>query len=213
MTSNVNVINKAGNSVDVKVNEVNGAIQIVIDVPQTGTELSLLSPGDVFEKNGIKYIVCEQFADGRTAVVRKECLDDTMEFGSDNNWKNSDLRKYLNGKYYNEIKNTFGVENIIEHEVDLTSLDGYDDYGVSEDKVSVMNIDRYRKYHRFIGNTGCWYWLSTSDSTPSGVGSSGVRCVGGFGSVNWCGCGCSGLVRPFFILKSSISVSFDQSRS
>lgn len=213
MTNNVNVINNAGNSVDVKVNEVNGAIQIVIDVPQTGTELSLLSPGDVFEKNGIKYIVCEQFADGRTAVVRKECLDDTMEFESDNNWKNSDLRKYLNGKYYNEIKNTFGVENIIEHEVDLTSLDGYDDYGVSKDKVSVMNIDRYRKYHRFIGNTGCWYWLSTPDSTPSGVGSSRVQCVGSDGDVGWGGCGCSGSVRPFFILKSSISVSFDQSRS
>lgn len=202
MTNNVNVINKAGNSVDVKVNEVNGAIQIVIDVPQTGTELSLLSPGDVFEKNGIKYIVCEQFADGRTAVVRKECLDDKMEFGSDNNWKNSDLRKYLNGKYYNEIKNTFGVENIMDHEVDLTSLDGYDDYGVSTDKISVMNIDRYRKYHRFIGNTGCWYWLSTPNSTPSGVGSSGVRCVDGGGGVDWDVCSCSGSVRPFFILKS-----------
>ena len=202
MTSNVNVINKAGNSVDVKVNEMNGAIQIVIDVPQNKTDISLLNPGDVFEKNGVEYIVCEQFADGRTAVVRKECLDDTMEFGSDNNWKNSDLRKYLNGKYYNEIKNTFGVENIIEHEVDLTSLDGYDDYGVSEDKVSVMNIDRYRKYHRFIGNTGCWYWLSTPNSTPSGVGSSDVQYVCCDGGVDWFGCYYSGSVRPFFILKS-----------
>ena len=202
MTSNVNVINKAGNNVDVKVNGMNGVIQIVIDVPQNKTDISLLNPGDVFEKNGVEYIVCEQFADGRTAVVRKECLDDTMEFGSDNNWKNSDLRKYLNGKYYNEIKNTFGVENIIEHEVDLTSLDGYDDYGVSEDKVSVMNIDRYRKYHRFIGNTGCWYWLSTPNSTPSGVGSSGVQHVYGDGDVYWDDCGYSGSVRPFFILKS-----------
>lgn len=202
MTNNVNVINKAGNNVDVKVNEINGAIQIVIDVPQNKTDISLLNPGDVFEKNGVEYIVCEQFADGRTAVVRKECLDDTMEFGSDNNWKNSDLRKYLNGKYYNEIKNVFGVENIMDHEVDLTSLDGYDDYGVSTDKISVMNIDRYRKYHRFIGNTGCWYWLSTPNSTPSGVGSSGVQYVSSNGNVDWGDCGCSGSVRPFFILKS-----------
>ena len=202
MTSNVNVINKAGNSVDVKVNEMNGAIQIVIDVPQNKTDISLLNPGDVFGKNGIEYIVCEQFADGRTAVVRKECLDDSMEFGNDNNWKNSDLRTYLNEEYYNEIKEVFGEENIVDHEVDLTSLDGYDDYGVSTDKVSVMNIDRYRKYHRFIGNTGCWHWLSTPDSTPSGVGSSNVRCVLSLGVVYWDGCGGSGSVRPFFILKS-----------
>lgn len=202
MTSNVNVINKTGNNVDVKVNEMNGAIQIVIDVPQNKTDILLLNPGDVFEKNGVEYIVCEQFADGRTAVVRKKCLDDSMKFGNDNNWKNSDLRKYLNGKYYNEIKNVFGVENIMDHEVDLTSLDGYDDYGVSTDKISVMNIDRYRKYHRFIGNTGCWYWFSTPTSTPSGVGSSIVQFVGSNGNVDWGGCGYSRSVRPFFIIKS-----------
>ena len=213
MTSNVNVINKAGNSVDVKVSEMNGAIQIVIDVPQFGTELALLSPGDVFEKNGVQYIVCEQLEDGTTAVVRKDCLDDEMEFGSDNDWKNSDLRTYLNEEYYNEIKEVFGEENIVNHEVDLTSLDGYDDYGVSTDKVSVMNIDRYRKYHRFIGNTGCWHWLSTPNSTPSGTSSSRVRYVYGDGCVRWGDCRYSGSVRPFFILKSTISVSFDKSRS
>lgn len=213
MTSNVNVINKAGNSVDVKVSEMNGAIQIVIDVPQFGTELALLSPGDVFEKNGVQYIVCEQFEDGRTAVVRKEYLDDEMKFGSDNNWKNSDLRTYLNDEHYNEIKEVFGEENIVDHEVDLTSLDGYDDYGVSTDKVSVMNIDRYRKYHRFIGNTEYWHWLSTPNSTPSGTGSSDVRCVLSDGYVDWSDCLCSWSVRPFFILKSTISVSFDKSRS
>ena len=185
----------------------------MIDVPQDGTELSLLNPGDVFEKNGVKYIVCEQFKDGRTAVVRKECLDDAREFGNDNNWKSSDLRAFLNNEYYNEIKNIFGVENIVEHEVDLMSLDGYDDYGVSTDKVSVMNIDRYRKYHRFIGDTGCWYWLSTPESTSSGTGSSGVQCVDSNGDVDWDCSGDEWSVRPFFILKSSISVSLKESRS
>lgn len=212
MTNNVNVINNASSSVDVKVSEMNGAIQIIIDVPQSGIELSLLKPGDVFEKNGVSYIVCEQFDNGTTAVVRKECLDKTMEFGNNNNWKESEWRKYLNREYLKEMEDTFGTDNIVEHDVDLTSLDGYDDYGVSVDKISVMNIDRYRKYHKYVGDTGECHWLSTPDSTPSGTGSSSVRCVGAGGCVDWSGCDWDRGVRPFFILKSSISVSYEKSR-
>lgn len=213
MRNSVNVINNAKNSVDVKVSEVNGAVQIVIDVANAGIELSLLKPGDVFEKNNISYIVCEQFDNGTAAVVRKECLDKTMEFGSNNNWKESGWRKYLHGDYLKEIENAFGNDNIVKHELDLTSLDGYDDYGISVDKVSAMNIDRYRKYHKYIGDTGESYYLSTPDSTPSGIGSSGVRYVDSSGNVSWCCPGDERSVRPFFILKSSISVSFGQSRS
>lgn len=207
MKKNINVINNAGNNVDVKVNEVNGAIQIIIDVPSVRTELSHLDPGDVFEKNGIEYIVCEQFEDSRTAVVRKECLDVTMKFGNNNNWKESVWRKYLNDTYLAEIENIFGKENIVEHEVDLTSLDGYDDYGVSVDKVSAMNIDRYRNYHKYIGDMEKWHYLSTPDSTLSGIGSSRVQCVSGDGDVDWGCAGYVGSVRPFFILNSNILVT------
>lgn len=207
MKKNINVINNAGNNVDVKVNEVNGVIQIIIDVPSVRTELSHLDPGDVFEKNGIEYIVCEQFENGRTAAVRKECLDVTMKFGNNNNWKESIWRKYLNDTYLAEIENIFGKENIVEHEVDLTSLDGFDDYGTSVDKVSAMNIDRYRKYHKHIGNTGKWYYLSTPDSTPSGTGFSRVQYVRGDGGVDWDYAGDVGSVRPFFILNSNVLVT------
>lgn len=209
MTNNVNVINNAGNNVDVKVNEVNGAIQIVIDVPSSGVELSTLEPGTVFKKNGVEYIVCEQHDDGNTSVMRKECLENGMKFGDNNNWIDSNVRSYLNESYLFDIENDFGEDNILVHDVDLTSFDGYNDYGVSKDKVSLMTIDRYRKYHKYIGDTGEWNWLSTPDSTPSGIGSSGVLYVHGNGSVDWCDCyGCSGYVRPFFILKSSVSVGF-----
>ena len=203
MTSNVNVINKVGKGVNVKVEEINGTTQIVIDIPQVKMDLTLLNPGDVFEMRGVEYIVCEQFEDGTTAVVRKECLDGAKKFGNDNNWKNSDLRKFLNNEYFNEIKDVFGAENIVNHGVDLLSLDGYDDYGLSMDKVSVMNIDRYRKYHKIIGTVAQSWWLSTPDSTPSGSGSSCVRFVGDVGRVIWGDAfDCEGSVRPFFILKS-----------
>ena len=205
--SNVNVINKAKEKVNVEVNEINGSIQIVIDVPPAGKELSSLKPGEVFKKNGTEYIVCEHFENGSTAIIRKECLEDGMEFGDTNNWAESGLRKFLNNEYLKNISDDFSQDNILDHEVDLLSLDGYDDYGRTTDKVSVLTIDQYRKYHKFIGNVDRWNWLATPDSTPSGTDASGVRVVRDGGYVYWdYSGGCSG-VRPFFLLKSSISVS------
>jgi len=207
MTNNVNVINSAGSSVDVKVEEKNGAVQILISCPTKRKELGALQPGDTFKKNDTEYIVCEQLENGMTAVVRKECLNGAMSFGTSNNWKESKWRGYLNDEYLKKLESIFGSENIIEHEVDLTSLDGYDDYGISVDKVSAMNIDRYRKYHKFIGNTETAHYLSTPNSTPSGLTSSGVRFVNDEGDVPYDGCGWIRSVRPFFILKANIFVS------
>lgn len=208
--SNVNVINKAKEKVNVEVNEINGSIQIVIDVPPAGKELSSLKPGEVFKKNGTEYIVCEHFENGSTAIIRKECLEDGIEFGDTNNWAESGLRKFLNNEYLKNISDDFSQDNILDHEVDLLSLDGYDDYGRTTDKVSVLTIDQYRKYHKFIGNVDRWNWLATPDSTPSGTDASGVRIVHGSGDVGWGYSGsCSG-VRPFFILKSDIFVSSEK---
>lgn len=205
--SNVNVINKAKEKVNVEVNEINGSIQIVIDVPPAGKELSSLKPGEVFKKNGTEYIVCEHFENGSTAIIRKECLEDGMEFGDTNNWAESGLRKFLNNEYLKNISDDFSQDNILDHEVDLLSLDGYDDYGRTTDKVSVLTIDQYRKYHKFIGNVDRWNWLATPDSTPSGTDASCVRVVGDGGGVGWDYSDCCSGVRPFFLLKSSISVS------
>lgn len=210
MTNNVNVINNAGSSVDVKVEEKNGAVQILISCPTKRKKLGALQPGDTFKKNDTEYIVCEQLENGMTAVVRKDCLNKTMEFGDDNNWKESKWREYLNNDYMKELEDAFGSENIMEHEVDLLSLDGYDDYGVSVDKVSAMNVDRYRKYHKYIGDTGVSHYLSTPDSTPSGYGSSGVQCVSSVGDVDYCVCDWNRSVRPFFTLKSNIFVSLKE---
>ena len=207
MMENINVINNTGRKVDVILDAKKEGIQIVINPHAPEIELSLLKAGDIFMRNNVEYIVCEQFNNGTTAVVRKECLDKEMEFGDNNNWKESKWREYLNSEYRGELGKVFGINNIVEHEVDLTSLDGYDDYGVSMDRVSVMNVDRYRKYHKYIGDTGKVYYLSTPNSTPSGLGASNVHYVNDDGYV-----GCSVYVwrlgtRPFFILKSSIIVS------
>ena len=209
MSQNVNVINNVGKDVVVTVNKENGNTQIVIDLAGNKVELSTLKAGDIFKSNDGEYIVLEQFENGTTAVLRKELLEDTMKFNSDNNnWKLSSIRKYLNGDYLKELNEVFGDENIIEHAVDLLSLDGLDDYGTSIDKVRLLDIDQYRKYRKVIGeNKDNWWWLLTPNSTPSGYSSDDVRYVDSGGDVGYCWCDGSGAVRPFFILKSDIFVS------
>lgn len=200
------VINNTNIDFNIQIKECDGKPVIYIEEPEQKTRLSDLRPGNIFKgKNGNEYIVCEQLLFG-TAVVRKDILDKKMNFGEDNNWANSGWRKYLNSEYLQEIGNEFGEENIVEHEVNLLSMDGYDDYGVVRDKVSAMTFDRYRKYHKYIGNVPEWNLLSTPDSTPSGYGASGVLCVGGGGYVSCTRRRGDEALRPFFVLNSYIDV-------
>lgn len=203
MCKEVNVINKAEKDLDVTVNNVDGNIQIIISTKKADIDLLSLKTGEIFEVNNVEYIVLEQLHANQTAVIRKELLDD-MEFGDDNNnWKTSSIRKYLNGDYLKEIEEAFGKDRIVEHKVDLLSLDGLDDYGVSIDKVSLLTIDQYRRYRKVLGdNLENWWWLSTPDSTPSGYSGRCVQCVNSNGYVYYRGCDYSWGVRPFFILQS-----------
>ena len=203
MSNNVNVINKAENDLNVVVNNIDGGIQIIIDTKKKELDLLSLEAGDIFKVDNVEYIVLEQLADNQTAIIRKDLLEDTMEFGSDNNWKTSSIREFLNGEYLKEIEKSFGKDRIVEHSVDLLSMDGLDDYGTSIDKVSMLTIDQYRKYRKVIGkNLDTWWWLITPDSTPSGSSARCVQCVDSGGSVDCDGGDFDEGARPFFILQS-----------
>lgn len=204
MSNNVNVINKAEKDLNVTVNNVDGSIQIVISSKKNDLNILELNAGDMFNVDGVEYIVLEQLDGNQTAILRKELLDENMKFDSNNNnWKTSSIRKFLNGKYLEEIEREFGKNRIVEHEVDLLSLDGLDNYGISTDKVSLLTIDQYRKYRKVLGeNMDNWWWILTPDSTHSGWSTRCVRCVLSGGDVGYGGCDCGGGVRPFFIVQS-----------
>lgn len=204
MSNNVNVINKAEKDLNVTVNNVDGSIQIVISSKKNDLNILELNAGDTFNVDGVEYIVLEQLDGNQTAILRKELLDENMKFDSNNNnWKTSSIRKFLNGKYLEEIEREFGKNRIVEHEVDLLSLDGLDDYGISTDKVSLLTIDQYRKYRKVLGeNMDNWWWILTPDSAYSGWSARYVQCVRSVGSVDCGVCDCDGGVRPFFIVQS-----------
>ncbi|MDE6312824.1 MAG: hypothetical protein K2M46_04280 [Lachnospiraceae bacterium] len=167
--------------------------------------LSSVKPGTVIN-NG--FIVLEHYENGTTAMIRKDLMEDIIKFGEDNNnWCESNIRKYLNGVYRKKLEDEFGKENIVEHTTDLLSMDGLNDYGRSRDKVSLLTIDQYRKYRKVLGkNMEDWWWLATPGSTTSGWSSSCVQYVCDDGRVVCCGYCYWGSMRPFFVLKSSVFV-------
>ena len=98
MCKKVNVINKTEKDLTVTVNDVGGDIQIIIERKED-IDLLSLSPGEIFKVNNIEYIVLEQLDGNQTAVIRKELLEDDMEFGSDSNWITSNIKEFLNNAY------------------------------------------------------------------------------------------------------------------
>lgn len=214
MENNIKVVNKVGKDIDVKVDSTDGFIAITVEYPQDRIRLSRLNSGDIFKVNDVQYIVLEQFWNGTTAVIRKDILSESMVFGlDDNDWKNSEIRKFLNSEYLGGLKESFGQDSIVNHVTELKSLDGLSDYGRCTDKVGLLSIEQYWRYRESIGDKlyeseNAW-WLVTPDSTPSGFGSNGVLHVGSMGDIGCSVCNfCMG-IRPYFVLRDSVMVAFD----
>ena len=201
---NIKVVNKLGDDIKVAIERYNNGIRIVLSCEDM-VEVGECKHGDVIKGgSGTEWIVCDVSAAG-TTIVSKDTIK-SMEFGTSNDWRESFVRDYLNEEYLDFIKTEFGEQNIVTNERTLLSLDGYEDYGKSLDFVSILSLDEYRRFHKFIGNCGEWNWLLTPYSTPSGVGSDCVGCVSGDGGVGCDGYGYASEVRPVLILKSSTLV-------
>lgn len=127
-----------------------------------------------------------------------------MTFGSNNNYGESLVRKYLKEcKLAKDIKEKYG-NSIVPFENNLLSMDGFNDYGVVKDDVlSIPTFDLFRKCGEKLPLINYAYWLSTPNQTPSRKDSSGVQVVCSNGDVDYLDCNWSGLgVRPFLITES-----------
>jgi hypothetical protein len=165
-----------------------------------------LEPGDVFKDiDGEEWIFLYYDENGNACIFKKTSVKE-MKFGSNNNYNGSDIDKYLTDTYLKELERKFGAENIVEHEVDLLSLDGENDYGKITRKVNIPTLDMYRHNKKAIKKSlGKWFWLATPNSTPSGCGSDSVRCVDYGGDVGciWCNID-RGAVRPCLFLNRKL---------
>lgn len=124
-------------------------------------------------------------------------------FGKTNNYVESYIRNDLiNSELAAELKKEFG-DNLIPISLDLTSMDGFKDYGRAEgDILAIPNIQLLMKFGENIPLIDNWYWLANPNQTSKRGDARYVRCVGSNGNMNYFGCGYSKGVRPFFILQS-----------
>ena len=172
-----------------------------------GEKFRGLKIGDTFELAELTWKILDRTDKG--IVCLAERIKDSFNFGLNNDWKESSLRKYLNKDFYENLVNEIGEDHVVTFERDLISLDGQKEYGKCEDKVSIISFDEYRKYRELIPNAEYWWWTLTPDSTKCNGDTSWIRIVSPSGYVygNYYGYGYG--VRPLCIFSSSLFESKD----
>ena len=161
-----------------------------------------LKIGDEFELADINWKILDITDAGYMCIG--DSLGDKKFDENSSDWNESSLREYLNNEFYEKIAREVGRENIISSKRNLLSLDGQTEYGESDDFVSLLTVDQYRKCRKLIPNTGDWWWLVTPWSTPCNEYSKTVSVVSPSGNFNGGNCRGGRGVRPFCIFSSSI---------
>lgn len=196
-------------SLQEQINELRNEVAVLKAVEKTRKIPAGLSAGDTFKLAGLTWTILDITDKGYMCLADR--LEDSMEFDSEsNNWVGSQLREYLNTKFIEKITNEIGEENIIAFNRNLLSLDGQDEYGNRKDTVSLLTVDDYRKYRRFIPNTDDWWWLATPWSTERNDCEYSVAVVSPSGCICSSICYCYYGVRPFCIFSSELFESEDQ---
>lgn len=176
---------------------------------QSKVQLSTLNPGEIFKIGEYDFIVLEQ-CEERTAVISKGLMAENVKFDEDSrNYKESNLKKVIENQIQPVIEKEVGSKNLIEHEVDLTSVDMQDEFGGFKCKVRPITFDEARLYNNLLVNKNLndWWWTCTPWSTEDREWKYSITVVAPSGDINDCYCISSGGVRPFCILKSNIFVS------
>lgn len=145
---------------------------------------------------------------GTTFLLLKDKLGEDMEFGSNNDFRTSKIKKVLD-KFAEEISKIIGEENLVEHIVDLTADDGLKCYGSIKSKMSLFTAQMVRENVEILDEFKLdnWWWTCTPYSTPKHENVSWVKCVSPRGCIGDYGYYRGSSVRPFCIVKSSIFVS------
>jgi hypothetical protein len=193
------------------------------------TKLRDLGDGECFRFGGYDWIALDRgnpAAVYGTAGYARLCLmadvlkNEPFDVDNSNDWRVSSARKYLNGKFLNELGSNRQKEldalpslDLVQYASGLTAEDGLKDYGTSEDLVFLLSANDYRRNRYSIPATKGWWWLITPYSTPKSGYTYVVRAVGVSGTLTLSDahCGCNGL-RPAIYLRENTEVETEKSQ-
>ncbi len=173
-------------------------------------KLSEIENKKTFKIGNIEFIKFSE-ENGEVTAVAKDVVF-RSEFGKNNNLSGSTIIERLEKEILPGLSDAIGEENILEHEVDLTSLDGLKTYGSMKSKISIPTFDFYRANVKIFDEHKIdkWWWLATPDTTPEHYNDYWCRCVSPGGNVDGDYYFNNSGVRPFLKFVSSIFVSCEE---
>ena len=172
-------------------------------------ELSTLNPGEIFKIGEHNFIVLEQ-TDGQTKVISKAFMAKNILFDRNTiDYNKSNIKRLIEKDIQPLIEKEVGAENLVEHIVNLTSVDMQNEFNPCRCKVRLITFDEGREYNDLLVNKDLddWWWTLTPWSTNERGWSSSIAVVSSSGYIFGFSCYDNCGVRPFCILKSNIFVS------
>ena len=172
-------------------------------------QLSELEPGETFKIGKYDFIVLEHTDDG-TKVISKGFIKENVAFDDDTrDYNKSHLKSVIEEEIQPLIEQEVGSENLVEHIVDLSSVDMQNEFGVCRCKIRPITFDEARRYNNFLPNKDLddWWWTCTPWSTEKRDWKYSITIVSSSGAICELSFNCNNGVRPVCILKSNIFVS------
>ena len=163
-----------------------------------------LNPGDIITLADVKFAVLD-IIDGNPFVVALT-NQGSSRFGDSNNYANSTLRNVVEN-WLEDLD--IDTDLVMEREIDLTTLDGYNGYGKLKVKAAPLTMDEARKYAELIPDPDDWSWLATGWGAPEHFGSTSALFVYSNGGWNNYYCSSSFGIRPALMLSSALLTSVE----
>ena len=165
----------------------------------------------IIGKSGRVYIALKQMeAQGQTVVIVDDFMAEDVVFDEDTtNYAESSLKERIERDILPVVEADFGADNIIEHDVDLATVDMQRDFGTCRCKVRPVTFDEAREFNDLLVKEELpdWYWICTPWSTKERGWGRSLAVVSPSGVISSYDCGCNLGVRPVLYLKSNIFVS------
>lgn len=123
----------------------------------------------IIGKSGCVYIALKQMeAQEQTVVIVDDFMAEDVVFDEDTtNYAESSLKERIERDILPVVEADFGADNIIEHEVDLTTVDMQREFGTCRCKVRPVTFDEAREFNDLLVKEDLpdWYWTCTPWST------------------------------------------------
>lgn len=172
-------------------------------------KLTDLTRGKTFHYAGFDWITLGAENGGTLAVMADILKLAPFDEDGSADWRAASSRKYLNGDFYEELKEADPDNGaaIMEATINLTADDGTNRV-TSTDRVFLLTAEQYRYNRDVLEPLSEWWWTLTRRSASS---SCNVRDVNSGGTLRSHSAyfGLSGL-RPALLLASDLLISVDE---